>query len=378
LIINASNMTQYADNLSEGVMAMMTKYGYSIKVYPTHRTACAPQWVYDNIAKNCVTAQLEAGGGRLGFNNAYGGTPFPIPDTSDPLAAGAEIIWNHETRWQGEAIQYSSTGWVVSGGSPILSNAVPNFWRYPYYDKNGSLATFKGFINQEFDPLTGPPNLVGEEVIEWLHTDPYKYPDQIWELLNGQARVRRAPELNFDTPSSFADGLANYDEYYGFVDSLEKYDWKFLEKKEVYIPYNNNGLFLPPVDQVFLPHFVNPDLVRWEKHRVWVVEATLHPGERNVLARRRFYVDEDRWAIALTDAWDADNALYHVQTTFNIVRPDLPGTVLFGPVVYNLQKNQYVALAGPWNSKADPTLKFPSSLPDSMFDPENMAASAQY
>jgi hypothetical protein len=30
------------------------------------------------------------------------------------------------------------------------------------------------------------------------------------------------------------------------------------------------------------------DYVRWELHRVWVVEATLAPGKRHVIPRRRF------------------------------------------------------------------------------------------
>src|SRR5271170_1833651 len=39
VVIDSSNMAQYQDKLTDGVMAMMTKYGFSIKVYPTHRTA---------------------------------------------------------------------------------------------------------------------------------------------------------------------------------------------------------------------------------------------------------------------------------------------------------------------------------------------------
>src|ERR1700722_17699158 len=58
LTINASNMTSYAGKLSEGTQAMITKYGFSIKVYPTRRTHSMPQDVYDNIAKNIARAKL--------------------------------------------------------------------------------------------------------------------------------------------------------------------------------------------------------------------------------------------------------------------------------------------------------------------------------
>ncbi len=95
LSINSTNMAQYADRLNEGTMALMTRFpDYRIDVYPTHRPACAPQWVYDNIAKNALTAQVHPGVGRFGFLNAYGGLPFPIPD-ADPEVAGAQIMLNY-------------------------------------------------------------------------------------------------------------------------------------------------------------------------------------------------------------------------------------------------------------------------------------------
>ena len=41
--INAKNAAQYADRLSDGVLALMKKYPtFQLNVYPTHRTAGAP------------------------------------------------------------------------------------------------------------------------------------------------------------------------------------------------------------------------------------------------------------------------------------------------------------------------------------------------
>ena len=88
--------------LTEGTKVQITKFGHdSIKVYPTHRTAAAPQYVYDNTAKNVTTATFDPRGGRFGFTGAYGGVPFPIIDTSDAQVAGAQLIWNHLTAWVG-------------------------------------------------------------------------------------------------------------------------------------------------------------------------------------------------------------------------------------------------------------------------------------
>ena len=378
LVIDSSNAAQYADKLSEGVAAMIQKYGFSLKVYPTHRTAAAPQWVYDNIKTNATSAQLEAAGGRFGFHNAYGGIPFPVPDQTDPLVAGAQIVWNHNARWSGYAMTESPQGWVVNGGSLVLSYQANGKYDWPYYRQSGNLSTFDGALNRQYIQDTGPANLVGTLDVVLRMADPYRQPDAAWSVLAGQGRVRRAPEIEFDTPSSQADGIANYDEYYGFNGSLIKYDWKLIGKKEMYIPYNNNGMYLLAPQKVHLPRFLDPDVVRWELHRVWVVEATLHPGERNVLAKRRFYVDEDTWMAGLVDAWDANNNLYKVNHVYNYLRPDLPGVVYGNNAVYNLQTDNYATINGVWNEAQSPSVRFYPSLPDSDFDPEQMAAASQY
>src|SRR6185503_18298037 len=78
LSINAKNMVQYADKLTDGVQALMKKYpDFRIDVYPTHRTAAAPQSVYDNTFRNATQAKTVDGG--HGVEGAWGGIPFPIP-----------------------------------------------------------------------------------------------------------------------------------------------------------------------------------------------------------------------------------------------------------------------------------------------------------
>ncbi|MFD2883816.1 DUF1329 domain-containing protein [Pseudomonas lini] len=58
--IKASNMEQYASGLAEGTKLLLKKYpDYRLDVYPTHRSAAAPQWVYDNTGKNATRATLD-------------------------------------------------------------------------------------------------------------------------------------------------------------------------------------------------------------------------------------------------------------------------------------------------------------------------------
>jgi hypothetical protein len=379
LVIDASNVAQYADRLSEGVQVMLSKYGFKINVFPTHRTAAAPQYVYDNTAKNVATAQLSGDNGRYGFTGAYGGIAFPIPDTSDPAAAGAQIMWNYvASNWRGYAFYIYQQNWVISDGNRTLSTDGKYSELYKYYNPNGSLQDFDGIIYKLREDYTGPSNLVGQALVVWSYTEPYQHPQQAWELLNGQGRVRRAPEVSFDTPSTQNDGICNYDEIYAFNGSLERYDWKFLGKKEMYIPYNNNKLFGVPAETALLEHFVDPGLVRWELHRCWVVEATLHPGERNVDARRQFYLDEDTWTIGLADMWDGNGNLYKTEIVYNNCRPELPGTIFSGSSIHNLQTDDYTASSILWNQAQKPSLKYVDYISENTFDPTNLAAQAQY
>jgi hypothetical protein len=50
--------------------------------------------------------------------------------------------------------------------------------------------------------------------------------------------------------------------------------------------------------------------MRYELHRVWVVEGKLKPAQSHVYARRVFYLDEDSWSVLLSDAYDSRGLLW--------------------------------------------------------------------
>lgn len=375
--IDASNMATYAELLSECTMKLMQNKGFYIEVYPTRRTAAAPQWVYDNIAKNVSRTTPQNGDYRFGFNGAYGGIPFPIPD-SDPGVAGAQIIWNHQARWSGTYFSNVAASYVVSGGTPVLASANIVSYRYDFYLPGGSPETFSGYFFSAWDYIFAPSTSAGEVAIDVNTANSIEHEQMSWALLAGQGRVRRTPNLMFDTPVSFGDGAYNCDEAIGFDGPIFKYDWKLLGKQEKLIPYNCNKMFTANSVEVHKPNFFDPEYTRWELHRVWVVEATLHPGERNVLARRRFYIDEDDWTVHLTDGWDSAGNPYHVQHFFTVTYPNVPGNIEANCIVYNLQLDEYVSEGGsfanaPYNVPYDFTPK-----PNSRWDPSSMAAAAAY
>jgi hypothetical protein len=376
--IDASNMAQYQTLLTPGTQALITKRGNWIKLYPTHRTAAAPQYVYDNTARNLVTAKLDPRGGRLGFTGAYGGVPFPIIDTSDPLTGGAQLIWNHLTTWNGYSDYTTfSCNHIQTNGKTILSQGDFARLYYPYYDPKGSLESFDGYYSKVHLYYNAPASFEGEEQLVWHSTNVNIYPDIVWELLNGQGRVRKAPNEAYDTPDPTTNGLTNLDEITCFYGNPSEYDWRYIGKQEMLVPYNCNALSHGTQEEIFTPHFPNPELIRWEKHRVWVVEATLHPGESNVNARRRFYIDEDTWCILLGEAYDGGGTMVKYYTNYNCARPAFPATNWLASGVFLLETGDYT-MVGDLSIPGHTSNLCLSAFPDSNFEAQEMAANASF
>ena len=375
--VDASNMAQYADMLSEGVQALMKNKGFYINVFPTHRTQAMPQWIYDNNALNVTRTTPQNGDWRLGWNGAYGGYPFPIP-SSDPLAAGYQICYNNETRWVGTYQRLTTASYTNANGAAVLTEGARLNYRFSYYKQDGSPETYAGYYYDVELTEFGPATAAGDQAVGRQSGNPTVYPDESWELLNGQGRVRKTPNLLYDTPTSYTDGIINYDEYFGISGPLDRYDFKLIGKKEMLIPYNNNKMFTGNSAALHTANFFDPEYVRWELHRVWVVEGTLHAGKRNVLARRVLYFDEDTWQCAIADAWDGAGNMLRLHYSLCANFPNLPGTIWADSIAYNLQTGQYVSTGG---SYADAPYNEPwlfDPIQDSVFEPQSMAASAAY
>lgn len=336
--ITAATMAEHADKLSDGVQALFRKYPdtFHINVYPTHRSAAAPQWVYDHTRQNAVSAELGDGG--LSLSGAYGGPPFPIPQN------GAEAIWNHLLIWSGHVFHTELANYVGTRNGDLLMSSAGDMWnQFPYYDPNGDRDSFEGWYRYNLSRVSDPPLIAGENIVVNEHTDMKDMGRQAWQYLPGQRRVRKAPQLNYDTPYSQSNGVINWDEVWVFNGGIDRYDWKLVGKKEMYIPYNVNGMHDRPVEEAFSGHHWAPDAVRFELHRVWEVEATLADGARNVLSKRRFYLDEDSWMAVLGEGYDAGGALWRVYFSMPTLMPDIPAVVAAPYGAINLQTGEWYA-----------------------------------
>jgi len=77
--------------------------------------------------------------------------------------------------------------------------------------------------------------------------------------------------------------------------SPDRYDWKLVGKKEIYIPYNAYKLDDKSLKykDIIQKGTDEVRLFRYELHRVWSVEARCARHEARVWPKRTFYLDEE-------------------------------------------------------------------------------------
>lgn len=337
--VDKSNVDQYAHLLAPGTIAMIEKYGdegYKLNVYPSHRTMSYPEWILDNAMKNATATELANQGRSL--DKVEPAPPFPIPTN------GLEVLWNHLLRWEGTHWKsHGKTFYMDENGNRVLSSSALNTVEYPFYnpDKKYQADTSDfWYIRVDYD---APARRAGEKL---LLIDPTDFSGSAgrrgYQYLKGQRRVRRAPAVAFDTPNPGTSGLATYDDAFIFNGSPERYDWKLVGRKEMLVPYHNYDLnYHLPLDETCGPKFVYPENTRWEKHRVWVVEATLKEGARHIYHRRTLYFDEDTLGALMTDQYDGQGKLWrHAQSIAPVNY--VTGNGFIGAVVgYDLEAGIY-------------------------------------
>jgi len=304
--INAGNADKYADRLTAGTVAMLKKYpAFRVDVYPTHRSiSYSDDWL-SHCKENAANSKITKNGN--GISGAHSCVPFPVP------SSGAEIIWNHELRntW-GVSAQLRTSTWLVDGSGHLTDIGHTDLdYAHPYLDPKATQTNDDVYEYRTCRWLS-PSSQVGTKILQQFPLDYDKQQQLSWVYTPGQRRTRLAPEFAYDTPIASNGGALNYDEPYGFTGQLDRYDFKTVGKKEMYVPYNPNRMLFAPLDKMLTQNFYNPDVTRWELHRVWVVEATLKEGKRHTEPRRTFYVDEDSWAIVASDAYDQGGNLTRI------------------------------------------------------------------
>jgi hypothetical protein len=368
--ITSKNIDSFADRLPEGQKALFHRFpDYRIDIYPTHRSAAAPASVYSNIFLNATRAHAAPEGIAYGVEGAVGGVPFPIPQN------GFEAMWNHLLAFWGPAREVPLKTWIVSAdGAVELSTGYKETTDFPYYYPDATPQSVGGYYFKTLRLDDAPPVKVGEGYLAWQPLDTARFGFNAWRILPGEHRVRRGPGITYDTPDPDASGLEALDEYYVFFGGLDRYDFKLLGKKEMFIPYNNNRFYTRPTSEILGPKHANPDDLRYELHRVWVVEGTLKPGAHDIVARRRLYLDEDTWFAVYSDSWDDTGKLWKFGQGTMYLMPEIPAVILGSQFVYDLSLGGYV-YGFAFNDQPQ-AYKITVPHPANLLTPESMAARA--
>ncbi|MDB5968749.1 MAG: hypothetical protein JWQ90_1199 [Hydrocarboniphaga sp.] len=367
--ISKENVDKYADKLDQGTQVLLrTRPGYRVDVYPTHRSVSYPDWIVENN-KQCALSAKTVGGGE-GVEGAHACTPFPIPKT------GYEAMWNVQLSlfppyFEGPAIN----SWLIDqNGTRSLISTERFEYERTYWDP--ALKSASDYVYRLWVAFTAPAAKVGETNLRFVPTRGDIKDSNSWAYTPGQRRVRLAPEFKYDTVAATFGGIFFYDEISGFDGRMDRFDFKLVGKQEMYTPYNNTQLTNTPPEKAFGAHYMNPDYVRWELHRVWVVEATLKPGKRHAQSKKWFYIDEDSWNIALYDGIDqAGQVMRQMQNMSYILQFPKP----YYPLPTQIAVF-YSLVAGTYANENE-TYGLPgyipvTKLPSSLFSPETMAAQA--
>ncbi|MCY1347384.1 hypothetical protein D9M69_334910 [compost metagenome] len=341
--ITAANVARYKDKLTEGQLAMFKRYPdtYKIPVYPTRRSAAAPQAVYDAAKKSAVTTEsVNDGNGLKNFEQSrfYA---FPIPKS------GVEVVWNHLTRFRGsnfDRIVTQVTPQASGAFTPVQMRETTAFPQNMTDLDPQKAANYLFYVKQE---VVAPARLAGTVTLIHETIDQVKEPRLAWAYNAGQRRVRRAPQVAYDGPGTAADGMRTADNSDLYNGAPDRYDWKLIGKKEMYIPYNNYKLWSPKLKyaDIVKPGHINQDLSRYELHRVWVVEGTVKPSERHIYAKRRFYIDEDTWSIAEADHYDGRGQLWRVGEGYQVLDYRVGTSQYAAQALYDVVAGRY-ALVG--------------------------------
>ena len=338
--IIAENFQDYEANLSPGQIALFQRYPetFRMPVYRTRRTASLPQRIYDQTIANATTARLtEHGNGVL---DAAEGIPFPIPKS------GLEAVWNHLLRYRGKSLSSTSGQAVLTAGGAYVMVRLKEDILWAYHQPGATTSTIDNKLAYFRQEVMSPPRLAGQHLLVHETLNQAAEPRKAWVYNPGQRRVRRAPNIAYDNPGTASDGQRTNDQSDTFNGAPDRYAWTLTGKKELYIPYNSYRLHSDRnrFDDILKPGHINPDLTRYELHRVWVVEARLKKGIRHIYARRTFHLDEDTWQIAIADHYDGRGEIWRVSEAHTINYYEVPLTWSTVLTIYDLQNGRYLAM----------------------------------
>jgi len=270
-------------------------------------------------------------GARLGF-------PFPKPQN------GVEVLWNHRTRYRGDAVQVQTTQAIVRtvGAPQYLKQTERVLYRYANLKKPADMSA-SNILLYYLTWFGESASAVDFTALVHETANSEKDTRDVWVIPPRIPKMFRVPPVGYDQPFPGSDGIQFIDMVDMYNGPFDRYVWKLTGKRELYIPYNayriSDGSWKYP--QLLKPKHFNQDATRYELHRVWVIEATERGGKRHAFGKRTFYVDEDSWNVVLVENEDRDGKLWRFQEGHLVTLYENQSTNCLPVITYDFKDGRY-------------------------------------
>jgi hypothetical protein len=337
-VITAQNMAKYADKLDPGTKALLKRYPkYHLNVYPTHRTVSYPDSVLKKTVANASNPECKLVANGNGVDQACRlGLPFPLPKN------GNELLWNHQLTYKGISHKGYIRSYYEARDHTVMTVASNVIFNNGYYAKDNPKP--KVFL-EYWGKVDGPPRNQGILQLQRFFLSPDDNGGKLkktWLYTPGLRRVTLTPNASHDTPSVGSGGNATYGEQKLFSGMPNRFDWKLVGRKEMFIPYNNfKATFGCKDKEMMTPNSPNADCIRWELHRVWVIKGTLKPNKHSIYSKRVYYFDEDSYMGGLYNAYDHAGNLFRTALMMSIPLPKFNVMLAHADIYWNLTKTGY-------------------------------------
>jgi hypothetical protein len=303
--VDSSNYMQHADKLTAGQIQAFESYSdYRIDVYPTSAACTLPAAV-----KAVSQSNSKMVNGNEGIEwNTLGAKPFPNPTEAQ------HYIWNHRSAPHYNAsIHRTLTAYIVKSDGSSTVGKGDNYIEFP-----GALdSPLRGQVDPNLYALYMVKNLSPARIagtLTMLHDfyDSAVEQRKAWQYSPATRRVRRAPDVSYDSFVDQTGGLATIDSYNMFTGAQDRFNWDLVGLKTVLIPHASTALSeMGAAEKIRASlYFVDPSLIRYEEREVAVIEATLKEGSRHIFPRHTMYVSTDEHnGLMIRDQYDGQGTL---------------------------------------------------------------------
>lgn len=289
--ITRANFKAHEAVLAPGLQALLQRYSdFRIPVYVSRRTVGSSKEATPQNASGKDTPAQAA--------------PFPEPKN------GEELITNVLRRHLGGGTERVGRAFPVRANGEFYAI---EYWSRRIYSSHLDNAD-PGLLFVAMGGFTSPPSLRGKIALIHEPVNIGTEPRKAWIYDPAQRRVRRAPDLAYDSVPEASEGMFTADQVDGFSGSPDRFEWNLIGQKPMLVPYNTYDLGLAGAqpEKLLRKGSVNPDFMRYELHRVWVLEATLKQGQSHLYGKRRFYIDANSWTVLMEEAYSRRGDLWRV------------------------------------------------------------------